>query len=87
VRGANNESSEVCGIIKPGQTVKLSRSETVNVHKLLTIRYLREGRHRLPVNYQGKLCVRVKPEYEGNRTVWWAVQNRDKDGEKRSGAK
>jgi len=43
---ANNESSEVCGIIKPGQRVKLNRSQAVNVHnfhKLLTIRYLRHG--------------------------------------------
>jgi len=37
---ANNESSEVCGIIKPGQRIKLNRSQAVNVHKLLTIRYL-----------------------------------------------
>jgi len=37
---ANNESSEVCGIIKPSQRVKLNRSQAVNVHKLLTIRYL-----------------------------------------------
>jgi len=41
--GANNESSEVCGIIKPGRRVKLNRSQAVNVHKLLTIRYLRVG--------------------------------------------
>jgi len=37
---ANNESSEVCYIIKPGRRVKLNRSKVVNVHKLLTIRYL-----------------------------------------------
>jgi len=37
---ANNESSEVCGIIKPGRRVKLHRSQAVNVHNLLTIRYL-----------------------------------------------
>jgi len=37
---ANNESSEVCGIIKPGRSVKLNRSQAVNVHKLLTVRYL-----------------------------------------------
>jgi len=37
---ANNESSEVCGIIKPGRRVKLNRSQAVNVHQLLTIRYL-----------------------------------------------
>jgi len=39
-----NESSEVWGIIifiKPGQRVKLNGSQAVNVHKLLTIRYLR----------------------------------------------
>jgi len=41
---ANKESSEVCGIIKPGRRVKLNRSQAVNVHKLLTIRYLRTGR-------------------------------------------
>jgi len=29
-----NESSEVCGIIKPGQRVTLNRSHAVNVHKL-----------------------------------------------------
>jgi len=37
---ANNESSEVCGIIKPGRRVKLNRSQAVYVHTLLTIRYL-----------------------------------------------
>jgi len=37
----NNESSEVVGIIKPGRRVKLNSSQAVNVHKLLTIRYLR----------------------------------------------
>jgi len=37
---ANKESSEVCGIIMPGRRVKLNRSQAVNVHKLLTIRYL-----------------------------------------------
>jgi len=42
-RGANNKSSEVCGIIKPDRRVKLNRSQAVNVHKLLTIRNLREG--------------------------------------------
>jgi len=41
-REANNDSSEVCGIIKPARMVKLNRSQ-VNVHKLLTIRYLWEG--------------------------------------------
>jgi len=41
--GANNESSDVCGIIKPGQRVKLIRSQAINVHKLLTIRYMRRG--------------------------------------------
>jgi len=40
---ANNESSEVCGIIKPGQRVKLNRSQALNVNKLLTIRYLPAG--------------------------------------------
>jgi len=40
-RRANNESSEICGIIKPGRRVKLNRSQAVNVHKLLTIRFLR----------------------------------------------
>jgi len=39
-RNANNESSEVCGINKPGRRVKLNRSQAVNVNKLLTIRYL-----------------------------------------------
>jgi len=34
---ANNESSEVWGTIKPGQRVKLNRSQAVNVHKLLTL--------------------------------------------------
>jgi len=44
IRGQNNESSEVCSIIKPaGQMVKLNRSQTENVHKLLTIRYLHMG--------------------------------------------
>jgi len=38
---ANNESSEVCGIIKHGRRVKLNRSQAVNVHKMLKIRYLR----------------------------------------------
>jgi len=39
-RAANNESSEVSNesTIKPGQRVKLNRSQAVNVHKLLTIR-------------------------------------------------
>jgi len=37
---ANNESSEVFGIVKPGRRVKLNRSQTKNVHKLLTIGYL-----------------------------------------------
>jgi len=41
--GANNESSEVYGIIKSGRRVKLNRSLAVNVHKLLTIRYSRAG--------------------------------------------
>jgi len=41
---ANNESSEICGIIKPSRRVKLNRSQTVNVHKLLTIRYLLTAR-------------------------------------------
>jgi len=36
---ANNESSEVCGVIKPGRRVKLNSSQAVNVHKLLSIRY------------------------------------------------
>jgi len=42
---ANDESSEVCSIIKAGRRVKLglNRSQAVNVHKLLTIRYLRTG--------------------------------------------
>jgi len=39
----NNESSEVCGTIKPGQSVELNRSQAVEVHKLLTIRYLLPG--------------------------------------------
>jgi len=42
-RVANNESAEVCGIIKPGWRVRLNRSMAVNVHKLLTIRYLQPG--------------------------------------------
>jgi len=37
---ANNESSKVCGIIKPGRRVKLNRLLAVMVNKLLTIRYL-----------------------------------------------
>jgi len=37
-RWENNESSEVCCIIKPGLRVKLIRSQAVNVHKLPTIR-------------------------------------------------
>jgi len=37
----NNESSEVCGIIKRGRMDKLNRSRAVNVHKLLT--YLLAG--------------------------------------------
>jgi len=43
---ANNESSEVCGIIKPGRRgrrFELNRSQAVHVHKLLTIHYLRPG--------------------------------------------
>jgi len=40
---ANNELSEVCGIIKPGRRVKIHRSEAVNVHKLLTIHNLLPG--------------------------------------------
>jgi len=38
--------SEVCGIIELGRGVKLNRSHAVNhvnVHKLLSIRYLRPG--------------------------------------------
>jgi len=46
-RGANysqtNESSEVFDIIQPGRRVKLNRSQAVNVHKRLTIRYLQQG--------------------------------------------
>jgi len=41
LRPANNELSEVGGNIKSGHRVKLNRSQAVNVHKLLTIRYLR----------------------------------------------
>jgi len=37
---ANNKSSEVCDIIKPGRKYLLNRPQAVNVHKLLTIRYL-----------------------------------------------
>jgi len=40
---ANNESSEVCGIIKPGRRVRLNKSQAVNVHKPLTISYLAPG--------------------------------------------
>jgi len=40
IRLANNESSELCGIIKSGRRVKLNRSQALNVHKLLTIGYL-----------------------------------------------
>jgi len=43
---ANNESSEVSGIIKPGRKVKLIRSQAVNVHKLLTICYFPPGANR-----------------------------------------
>jgi len=39
----NNESSEVCGNIMPGQRVKLNRSQAINIHKLLTIRNLPRG--------------------------------------------
>jgi len=42
---ANNVSSEVFDIIKLGRRVILNRSEAVNFHKLLTIRYLLRGRH------------------------------------------
>jgi len=38
-RHANNESLEVCGIIKPGRRVKLNSPQAVIVYKLLTIRY------------------------------------------------
>jgi len=31
----------VCGIIKPSRKIKLNRSQAVNVHKLLTIRFLK----------------------------------------------
>jgi len=37
LQSANSESSEVCGIIKPGRRVKLNRSKAVNVHKLLFV--------------------------------------------------
>jgi len=40
VLSANNESSEVCGIINPGQKVKMNRSQALNVHQLLTIRFV-----------------------------------------------
>jgi len=43
IQEVNNESSEVCGIIKPGRRVKLKSSQAVNVHKLLKIRYLHSG--------------------------------------------
>jgi len=33
----NHESSEVCGIIKPGRRVKINRFQAENDHKLLTI--------------------------------------------------
>jgi len=38
---ANKESSEVREIVtKPGRRVKLNRSQALNIHKLLTIRYV-----------------------------------------------
>jgi len=56
---ANNESSEVCGHIKPGQRVKLNRSQAVNVHKLLTIRYL----HTAPINIILPLLLNFSVQY------------------------
>jgi len=55
IQEANSESSEVCGIIKPGIRFKLNRSQAVNVHKLLTIRYLTSGLY---------LSLRAKKEDE-----------------------
>jgi len=52
---ANNESSEVCGIIKPGRRVKLNRSQASNVDKLLTIRYL-----HAEVRVSIRLCVGIR---------------------------
>jgi len=55
IRDANNESSEVCGIINPGRRVSLNRSQAVKVHKLVTIRDKQctglqiLNRHRFPV--------------------------------------
>jgi len=37
VSHANNESSEVCGINKPGRRVKLNRQQAVNVYKLICV--------------------------------------------------
>jgi len=45
----NNESSEVCGIIKPDRIVYLNRSQAVNVYKLLTICDLRALRGLLSI--------------------------------------
>jgi len=45
-RLANNESSEVCGIIKPVPRVKFNRAQAVNVYKLLTIRYLQKAANK-----------------------------------------
>jgi len=36
---ANNETSGVCDIIKPGRRIKLYRSQAVNVHKHATMLY------------------------------------------------
>jgi len=55
---ANNESSEVCGIIKPGRRVKLNRLQAVNVHKLLTIRSLGiRGSHRMTAFVLDNVCM------------------------------
>jgi len=40
---ANNESSEVVDIIKPGRRVKIKRLQAVICQKRLTIRYSRAG--------------------------------------------
>jgi len=60
-RPAKNELSEVCGIIKPGRRDKLNRSQAVNVHKLLNIRYL------LPPKLQLVLIYNV--EYEQSTRI------------------
>jgi len=55
---ANNESSEVCGIIKPGRRVKLNRSQAKNVHRLLTFAN-RHSQNRKSIKSQLKPKVNI----------------------------